>query len=81
MATDIKDVFNQIPSRDWLLYKKELQSALLDLDLVTMLIILADQQYKRETGKHDLNRFLDMNLADLKAFTGIETDDDEPASE
>lgn len=75
---EISDLIGQVPNRDWLLYKKVLDTDLADIDFLSVLIILADQRYKAETGKHDLNRFLDMNLIALKDHLDITSDDDEP---
>lgn len=82
--TDIADLVASISNRDWLFYKKELGYDVTQPDPLCLLMIVADQTYKKESGKHDMNRFLDMNLLSLQAYLGLEVPEassDEPVSE
>lgn len=76
---EITDIISEVTNRDWLYYKKEIGNDLADLDFLSILIIIADQKYKKETGRHNMNCYLDMTLTQLKDHLDIASEDESAA--
>lgn len=82
--TEITETVKNVTMRDWFYYKNQMGYDVTKGDALGLLVVVADQKAMADTGKHDLNRFLDMSLISLQEYLGLEApdeSDDEPVSD